>query len=653
MKSANLADMKKLLLIIGLSVCGIAMQAQQPDFTSMLAAHPEYLDGTDYLCPTGKTVSTAPPEGYKAFYISHFGRHGSRYAWQSGLYDYLYGLFSDAALNDNLTAVGKEFWERYKALYPDVRHCTGSLTARGWRQEEELGELMFSSFPEVFPDGASVTARTSPEPRCIMSMSSFCLGLKGCRPSIDIRGRQSGLDLPIVCPSDKNNRFKVTPEPTTGLPFAETSKEYTARTVDCGAILGRLFKDPAAAVEKDREWYTVNYLSFLVKGMQGLDTDLDFSFIFTGDERVALWKADCVSFYCSAWKNRFKSQPILDDIAAYARRRMDGGFREGADLRFSHDSYFLPILMLLDVNGFGTTVTSADEVPSYCQLQEVPMGANLQFVFYRPEETGKPVLFKLLLNGREARIGMPTGIWPYYEWEEFAARFTGKPLIGISSCLDNGRSFVPATYSDAIVKAGGIPVPLPTAGTAEQAREALVMMDGVLFTGGEDIAPAWYGEEILNSTVESNPQRDTSDMLLAGEALRRGMPVLGICRGCQMLNVAMGGTLYQDIPTQKRSRIVHRQTEDDPMHTVRLSPASRLYDLLGTRKIETNSYHHQCVKAPAPGLRITAKATDGIVEGYEAPNVLGVQFHPEKHIAAGDDTFLVLFKDFVESAKKP
>ena len=206
-------------------------------------------------------------------------------------------------------------------------------------------------------------------------------------------------------------------------------------------------------------------------------------------------------------------------------------------------------------------------------------------------------------------------------------------------------------YSVSVSKAGGIPVILPWVRSEEEAEAVLAKIDGLIMTGGEDVDPAWYGEEVLDSSVVSNPRRDTSDIILIRTALRLGKPLYGSCRGAQCINVALGGTLYQDIPTQFPGS-EHRQGLQI-CHKVVLQNDSRIYSLLdGADTISVNSSHHQAVKDPAPGLRISGFSPDGIPETIEGDGILAVQFHPEHLVASGDDTFLPLFRDLVSRARK-
>ncbi len=241
----------------------------------------------------------------------------------------------------------------------------------------------------------------------------------------------------------------------------------------------------------------------------------------------------------------------------------------------------------------------------------------------------------------------------------------GAPVVGISAGWDRGRIDVSDAYAVAVRAAGGVPVVLPPVLSFHEAVEALSHVDALILTGGEDVDPARYGEGIWNETVEVNYRRDTSDFLLARAALDAGLPILGICRGEQLMNVVLGGTLYQDLPTQyttqktsvngTASAIKHRQSEPDGVgtHMIYLEPDSRLREILGADSLMVNSFHHQAVKEPGAGVRVVARAADGVVEAWEYDGIVCVQFHPELLYArGGDTTFLPIFQDLVHRAAK-
>lgn len=210
------------------------------------------------------------------------------------------------------------------------------------------------------------------------------------------------------------------------------------------------------------------------------------------------------------------------------------------------------------------------------------------------------------------------------------------PVIAVSPSWDNktGRMIVNQDYINAVTDAGGMPMALPPVEEDAGLLAALTRCDGLLLTGGDDVSPACYGEEILPCCGDLTPERDRAEQVLIRNAVRRGMPILGICRGMQIVNVALGGSLYQDIATQFGGSLRH-PCYDIPAgdaHSMSFLPGTLLRQVIGQEAGMVNSRHHQAVKGLAPGMRVSAKAPDGLIEGMEAADgrpILCVQWHPE------------------------
>ena len=204
-----------------------------------------------------------------------------------------------------------------------------------------------------------------------------------------------------------------------------------------------------------------------------------------------------------------------------------------------------------------------------------------------------------------------------------------------------------ANYTNAVFRSGGIPLIFPTVVDSAMASKLISTVDGVIFSGGPDLDPSYYGETVWNETVEVDTLRDVSDLLLMRAALASGKPVMAICRGEQLMNVVLGGSLVQDILTQVDTLINHSGTR----HRIGVEKGSVLYALFGQDSLTVNSTHHQAVKTPAPGVRVTARADDGIIEAYEyGDQVIAFQFHPEG-MARTDDAWLAPFQYFIRKVR--
>ena len=362
---------------------------------------------------------TPAPEGYKPFYISHYGRHGSRYAWNKKTYESISAALDSAASRGVLTPRGQRLYDDYTAFAPVPTADFGQLTPLGWEQQERLGKEMYDNFPEVFPDGGKVFARSSTSQRVIVSMTSFCLSLQKCQPSLDIDCRSLVTDhrvtqcrASVVTPWLEQER-----EVLSGL---ESQQDLWERLLPTDELLSLLFTDSSFFADREAQRLFIISLYDLWSGYHNY-SDLDFlEDLFTPDQIARMW--ECRNF--ADWKSTATQyicdvDQLVQDIEKYADEAIAGG-GNAADLRFGHDFVLNGFIRYINLDGRDRTPAFGGDVKLSFQDYDVPMACNIQFVLYRGESGD--VLFKVMYNGREATLPQLTAVQgPYYRWSDFKA----------------------------------------------------------------------------------------------------------------------------------------------------------------------------------------------------------------------------------------
>ena len=237
------------------------------------------------------------------------------------------------------------------------------------------------------------------------------------------------------------------------------------------------------------------------------------------------------------------------------------------------------------------------------------------------------------------------------------------PVIGVVNLKESEfRLAALNPYLDSVRRAGGEPILLDWTDDPVAVEWYVTRCSGILFTGGDDVDPARYGQQPHEKLGSVTPERDTFELLLAEEALRQRKPIFAICRGCQLINIALGGTLWQDIPSQRPSETPHRPDVFGPegfaklLHSVQPAAGTRFAAIVGEETLAVNSLHHQAVDTPGKGLLVVAAADDGLAEAIELseadyPFFVGVQWHPE-HLSASEPRQQALFDAFVAACGK-
>lgn len=227
-------------------------------------------------------------------------------------------------------------------------------------------------------------------------------------------------------------------------------------------------------------------------------------------------------------------------------------------------------------------------------------------------------------------------------------------VIGLGDVCADGKVSVNRTYVDAILRAGHVPVLIPRLENGDLLKAYVKKCDIVFLTGGADVNPSYYNEAPAENLGKVVGVRDTFEMALLKEAVAQKKPLFGTCRGLQIINVFFGGSLYQDLPSQFPNKEVmnHRQGDHfgEVVHNITIDKNSRLYKVMGKTEMGVNTSHHQAVKDIAPGFRITARATDGVVEAIESDTypAAAVQFHPEGLVKKAVPDFMKLYVNLMQ-----
>ena len=235
-----------------------------------------------------------------------------------------------------------------------------------------------------------------------------------------------------------------------------------------------------------------------------------------------------------------------------------------------------------------------------------------------------------------------------------------KPIIGLTCQKENfiARSInrLNTTYINAVLKAGGTPIILPILKNPEDIKNYVDIVDGIIFTGGEDLSPLYFGEEPIREVDEICYDRDTFEMELFKQAYEKAIPIFGICRGTQLINIALGGTIYQDIYKQIPNIGGHTCPNNlqEGHHNIIIENDTIMFDIFKKERLVVNSLHHQAVKDLGANLKTSSSSIDGIIESIESTDdrfILGVQFHPEA-MAMKYEEYLKPFKYFVDRCKR-
>lgn len=421
--------MKKTLLTSLIILFGISLAGQNFNVKEEIAGDFMKAGGLDNLIDFNVPALTKAPKGYEPFYISHYGRHGSRYAYTPKTYTTLFKMLNQADSADNLTEYGRKLLDSVTVFYNKVKYHTGDLTEAGWNQHRVIAGTMVKNFPSVFGKNARVDAVVSKSTRSIVSMTSFCTELARLRPSVQLYAHQGFLEQQATAPNLGENELRYK-GPALVNPYSEDFESFFNRKMPRWMdIYARIFKDTEKALAGKSPVMTTLYAYMLVAGMPSIPQEhrVDLTGLFSKEEFDAFWEVDNYMRFKEYYKYQTSCCAILDDIVAKADKRIAGN-EKGADLRFGHDHVMMTLYMLLNMDNFAHYPQTNDELPFWFQSHRSPMGTNMQMVFYRPKnKRNGDVLVKLLVNGVESHFTeTEPASFPYYRWEDVKSYMLGR-----------------------------------------------------------------------------------------------------------------------------------------------------------------------------------------------------------------------------------
>jgi len=424
--------MKRKLLILAIGFAMTAQAQNAPVFETSakdeIAAN-IYLAGSNYLDydrQMSDKALTPSPKNYEPYYMSHYGRHGSRWLISDGNYSKPIATLKTAKQLGKLTPLGEKTLETIEAIYATANKRLGDLTTVGERQHHGIGKRMAQNFPEIFKTkNLKIDARSTTVNRCILSMIAECEELAAANPTAQIHNDVSeSLQYYLNQPWDGLVE-------KLGKKNGKTETHYSLMWTHPERLMKELFNDQQFVYENINAGSLMRQIFHVACNMQSHDTDLELFSLFTKEEIYDQWRLKNIGWYInygasplSSGKMPFSQLNLLKNIIATA----DTVTQTQATLRFGHEVCVMPLACLLELDNCGMAVNNLDELDKYWRNYRIfPMGCNIQLIFYRPKKgkTGD-ILVKALLNEREAYLPIKTTQWPYYNWQDLRKYYLDK-----------------------------------------------------------------------------------------------------------------------------------------------------------------------------------------------------------------------------------
>ncbi len=397
-------------LFAGLTANGLTVKEE-------VMVNPTKAGGVYYAYPGPADSLAVAPDGYEAFYVSHYGRHGSRYLISDDDYLRVIRHFQAADSIGVLTPLGKDVLRRLELVWAEADGRGGELTPLGARQHKEIARRMYESYPTAFPDSAEITARSTQVIRCAHSMMAFCEGLKEMNPALNIPKESSKRWMSHLCwwtpqAAEWNSERG---------PWKKMYDDFEKGNINPSRLSRSLFTSTEELPLSSEEMMWGLY--WVAVDMQNMETPAGFFDIFTPEELYSLWRVNNLSFYMHN-----SSFPMSEGlIVANARNLLDNiiltadeyiaGQKAGATLRFGHDGNITPLAALMKLDGFCGEESDPEKVEeAWANFKVTPMASNMQAIFFRPVDGEGEILVKFMMNEHDVELPIPSVTPHFYKW---------------------------------------------------------------------------------------------------------------------------------------------------------------------------------------------------------------------------------------------
>ena len=426
---------KYIVALLGVGCWVLGAPAQGSDAVDARAQIKENVcrSASNYYAYPGPTKKLTPaPKGYEPYYISHYGRHGSRYLISRDDYDKAWKVLLRADSVDKLTAYGKDVLRRVTMLRNEADRRRGELTLLGAEQHRGIAHRMYERFPQVFKGKTNIDAKSTIVIRCILSMENALQELKCLNPQLSIRHDASEHDMWYM----NNERQPKLFRKRWNDDLRTQMEQYRQKHRNYGRLMGRLFND-TAYVNHEVDAENLNYHLFkLASNLQSseLRHSITLYDLFNEQEVYDNWMIENANWYVT-----HGPCPMNGGLQPFSQRFLLGTIlREadsclvmkhpGATLRFGHETVVMPLSCLLELGNCGKKVTDFERLPQegWVNYQIFPMGSNIQLIFYKPKKGNGDILMKALLNENEVTLPLTPVTGPYYRWTDFRDYYTKK-----------------------------------------------------------------------------------------------------------------------------------------------------------------------------------------------------------------------------------